>query len=42
MALLFSFLPRIVQFFGIFQSVIGFVQPLWPFIATFFTRRAAA
>ncbi|TCP59538.1 hypothetical protein EV586_101758 [Tumebacillus sp. BK434] len=42
MALLFSFLPRIVQFFGIFQSVIGFVQPIWPVISTFFNRRAAA
>lgn len=35
------FLPRLFRYFGMFQSVIGFVRPFWPHIARFWQRGSA-
>lgn len=39
------FLPRLFQYFGMFQSFIGFVRPVLPFLSRMWSRtpaRAAA
>lgn len=41
MASLLLFLPRLIQFFGVFRGVFGFFQPMWPYISQFFNRRTA-
>lgn len=31
--------PRILQFFGMFRGVVGVVGPLWPRISAYFRQR---
>lgn len=32
------FLPRLFRYFGMFQTVLGFVRPLWPQLSRIWRR----
>ncbi|MDQ0188440.1 hypothetical protein J2S03_000244 [Alicyclobacillus cycloheptanicus] len=36
------FLPRLFRYFGMFQTFIGFVRPIWPHLSRFWQRQPAA
>lgn len=39
MVSLLMFLPRLFQYFGMFQSFIGVVRPVWPYLSRFWNRK---
>ncbi len=39
MLTMLAWIPRIVQFFGLFRGVVGFVGPMWPRISSYLRRR---
>lgn len=36
------FLPRLFRYFGMFQTFLGVVRPIWPHVARFWQRPAVA
>ncbi|EJY56404.1 hypothetical protein URH17368_0929 [Alicyclobacillus hesperidum URH17-3-68] len=35
------FLPRLFRYFGMFQTFVGIVRPVWPFLSRFWSRQPA-